>query len=94
MQSFAALVLKRFLLRATCLLRRRQCMLNCTPLQVGGGGLISGIAAYVKCIRPDIKIFGVEPAVRRNGGKAQEPREMHSLSHAHALALGRAGVSA
>jgi threonine dehydratase len=28
---------------------------------VGGGGLIAGIAAYVKYVRPDIKIIGVEP---------------------------------
>ena len=28
---------------------------------VGGGGLIAGIAAYVKQIRPEIKIIGVEP---------------------------------
>ena len=28
---------------------------------VGGGGLIAGIAAYVKAIRPDIRIVGVEP---------------------------------
>lgn len=28
---------------------------------VGGGGLISGIAAYVKSIRPDVKVIGVEP---------------------------------
>ncbi len=28
---------------------------------VGGGGLISGIAAYVKRLRPRIKIIGVEP---------------------------------
>jgi threonine dehydratase len=28
---------------------------------VGGGGLIAGIAAYVKRLRPDIKIIGVEP---------------------------------
>jgi threonine dehydratase len=28
---------------------------------VGGGGLISGIAAYVKRLRPEIKIIGVEP---------------------------------
>ncbi|MFK5894843.1 MAG: threonine ammonia-lyase, biosynthetic [Pseudomonadota bacterium] len=28
---------------------------------VGGGGLIAGIAAYVKYIRPGIKIIGVEP---------------------------------
>ncbi len=28
---------------------------------VGGGGLIAGIAAYVKYLRPDIKVIGVEP---------------------------------
>lgn len=28
---------------------------------VGGGGLISGIGAYVKRLRPDIKLIGVEP---------------------------------
>jgi threonine dehydratase len=28
---------------------------------VGGGGLISGIAVYVKHLRPEIKIIGVEP---------------------------------
>lgn len=28
---------------------------------VGGGGLIAGIAAYVKALRPEIKIIGVEP---------------------------------
>ena len=29
---------------------------------VGGGGLIAGIAAYIKSIRPEIKVIGVEPA--------------------------------
>lgn len=29
---------------------------------VGGGGLIAGIAAYVKYVRPEIKVIGVEPA--------------------------------
>lgn len=29
---------------------------------VGGGGLIAGIAAYVKAVRPDIKVIGVEPS--------------------------------
>ncbi|MCM2972663.1 threonine ammonia-lyase, biosynthetic [Larsenimonas suaedae] len=29
---------------------------------VGGGGLAAGIAAYVKYLRPDIKVIGVEPA--------------------------------
>ncbi|KAG4970612.1 hypothetical protein JHK85_037033 [Glycine max] len=28
---------------------------------VGGGGLIAGIAAYVKRVNPEVKIFGVEP---------------------------------
>lgn len=28
---------------------------------VGGGGLIAGIAAYVKTLHPDIKVIGVEP---------------------------------
>lgn len=28
---------------------------------VGGGGLIAGIAAYVKYVRPEVKIIGVEP---------------------------------
>lgn len=28
---------------------------------IGGGGLISGIAAYVKQTRPDIRVIGVEP---------------------------------
>jgi threonine dehydratase len=29
---------------------------------IGGGGLISGIAAYVKRLRPEVKIIGVQPA--------------------------------
>lgn len=28
---------------------------------IGGGGLISGIAAYIKAKRPDVRIIGVEP---------------------------------
>jgi len=28
---------------------------------VGGGGLIAGMAAYVKTLRPEIKVIGVEP---------------------------------
>ncbi|WP_156493303.1 pyridoxal-phosphate dependent enzyme, partial [Oleiphilus sp. HI0125] len=27
----------------------------------GGGGLIAGMAAYIKYLRPDIKVIGVEP---------------------------------
>ena len=41
----------------------RQCPgpLDAIFVAVGGGGLISGIAAYVKRVRPDVKIIGVEP---------------------------------
>ena len=28
---------------------------------VGGGGLIAGIAGYIKALRPDVKVIGVEP---------------------------------
>ena len=28
---------------------------------IGGGGLIAGIAAYVKRLRPEIRMIGVEP---------------------------------
>jgi threonine dehydratase len=28
---------------------------------VGGGGLIAGIASYIKAIRPEVKVIGVEP---------------------------------
>jgi len=28
---------------------------------IGGGGLVSGVAAYIKQVRPEIKIIGVEP---------------------------------
>jgi len=28
---------------------------------VGGGGLVAGVAAYVKAVRPEIKVIGVEP---------------------------------
>ena len=31
-------------------------------IPVGGGGLIAGMSAYIKTIRPDIKVIGVEPA--------------------------------
>ena len=41
----------------------RQCHgpLDAIFVAVGGGGLISGIASYVKRVRPDVKIIGVQP---------------------------------
>jgi threonine dehydratase len=36
--------------------------LEILPVPIGGGGLISGVATAAKHIRPDIRVFGVEPA--------------------------------
>ena len=35
--------------------------LSAVFVPVGGGGLIAGIAGYIKTLRPDVKIIGVEP---------------------------------
>jgi len=43
------------------ILRQHPGALDAIFVPVGGGGLISGIAAYVKQVRPSIKIIGVEP---------------------------------
>jgi threonine dehydratase len=43
------------------ILRQYQQPIHAIFVAIGGGGLISGIAAYVKRIRPEIKIIGVEP---------------------------------
>ena len=43
------------------LLRQHPGQLDAIFVPVGGGGLIAGIAAYVKYLRPEIKVIGVEP---------------------------------
>jgi threonine dehydratase len=43
------------------ILRQNPQPIHAIFVAVGGGGLISGIAAYVKRLRPDIRIIGVEP---------------------------------
>ncbi len=44
------------------ILRQAPGRLDAIFIPVGGGGLIAGIAAYIKTLRPEIKIIGVEPA--------------------------------
>ena len=42
------------------ILRQHQAPIHAIFCAIGGGGLISGVAAYVKQVRPDIKIIGVQ----------------------------------
>ncbi|PID71624.1 MAG: threonine ammonia-lyase, biosynthetic [Desulfobulbus propionicus] len=43
------------------LLRQNPGELDCIFVPIGGGGLIAGVAAYIKALRPEVKIIGVEP---------------------------------
>ncbi len=43
------------------ILRQHSDPIHAIFVPVGGGGLIAGIAAYVKRLKPEIKIIGVEP---------------------------------
>lgn len=42
------------------ILRQHQSDIAAIFVAIGGGGLISGVAAYVKALRPEIKIIGVQ----------------------------------
>jgi len=43
------------------MLRQHPGAIHAIFVAIGGGGLISGIAAYVKRLRPGVKVIGVEP---------------------------------
>lgn len=43
------------------ILRQYQQPIHAVFVAIGGGGLISGIGAYIKRLRPEIKVIGVEP---------------------------------
>src|SRR5512138_1985868 len=43
------------------ILRQHQGPIEAIFVAIGGGGLISGIAAYVKRLRPEVRVIGVQP---------------------------------
>jgi threonine dehydratase len=43
------------------ILRQHNADIHAIFVPVGGGGLIAGIAAYVKFVHPSIKVIAVEP---------------------------------
>jgi len=63
---------------------------------VGGGGIASGIALYLKYLRPDIKIYGVEPIDAASMKKALDADERVVLDtvgmFADGVAVKQAGV--
>jgi threonine dehydratase len=68
------------------ILRQYQQPIHAIFVAIGGGGLISGIAAYVKRLRPEIKIIGVEPV---------DADAMHqSLKAGHRVRLPQVGLFA
>ncbi len=42
------------------ILRQHQHPIDAVFVAIGGGGLISGVAAYIKAVRPEIKVIGVQ----------------------------------
>jgi threonine dehydratase len=66
---------------------------------VSGGGLLSGVAAAVKQLRPQAKVFGVEPALAgdtaesfRTGAIVEWPAELTSRTIADGLRTQSVGV--
>ena len=53
---------------------------------VGGGGLIAGVAAYIKSIQPEVKIIGVEPD--------DAPCMHHALAAGERVILDQVGIFA
>ena len=62
------------------MLRQHPGPLDAIFVPVGGGGLLAGIAAYVKYLRPEVKVIGVESegsacfaAARKAGRRVRLP---------------------
>ncbi|TYO99594.1 L-threonine ammonia-lyase [Geothermobacter ehrlichii] len=55
------------------ILRQNSGSLDAVFVPVGGGGLISGIAAYIKALRPEIRVIGVQP--KESSAMAQSVRQ-------------------
>ncbi|KAK9844448.1 hypothetical protein WJX74_002632 [Apatococcus lobatus] len=65
-----------------------QSNLHAIFVPVGGGGLIAGVAAYVKALRPDVRIIGVEPSGANCMAASLAKGERVTLSSVDAFADG------
>lgn len=75
------------------ILRQHPGPIHAVFVAIGGGGLISGIAAYIKAVRPEIKVIGVQTvdsdAMKRSidAGKRIELKEVGLFSDGTAVKL-------
>lgn len=64
-------------------------------IPVGGGGLLAGISTYMKSVRPDVRVFGVEPEGAASMALAMKAGHPVSLDRVDPFvdgtAVGRAG---
>ena len=78
------------------ILRQYQAPIDGIFVAVGGGGLISGIAAYVKRVRPEIKVIGVQPvdsdAMTRSLAAGRRVKLPHVGLFADGVAVKQVGV--
>jgi threonine dehydratase len=70
------------------ILRQHHGPIHAIFVPVGGGGLIAGIAAYVKFVRPEIKVIGVEPDDADCLGRALKAGRRVALKHVGLFADG------
>lgn len=65
--------------------------LDVVLVQIGGGGLISGIAAWLKAIKPDARVIGIEPVAAPAMREAMQAGRLVQVAIAPTLADGLAG---
>jgi threonine dehydratase len=70
------------------ILRQHTQPIHAIFVAIGGGGLISGVAAYVKQLRPDIKIIGVQPVDSDAMYRSLKARKRVTLEHVGLFADG------
>src|SRR5204863_5364377 len=70
------------------ILRQHPGKLDAIFVPVGGGGLISGIAAYVKRVRPGVRVIGVEPVDAAAMAKSLKAGRRVALDHVGLFADG------
>ena len=59
---------------------------------VGGGGLVSGVAAAIKQSSPDVTVIGIEPSGAAGMKLALEAGEVRTLDRSHSIADGLMAV--